>query len=189
MKKGKVIIFSAPSGTGKSTIIRHLIERGLPLSFSISATSRAPRGEEQHGREYYFLTTEEFRARIAADDFLEYEEVYAGCYYGTLKSEVDDKINRGLNVILDIDVVGALNIKRIYGSEALALFIMPPSIEELRKRLSLRGTDTPEVIEKRLAKAEYEISFAPKFDVQVTNRDLDVACREAQGLITEFIEK
>ena len=152
---GKLIIFSAPSGSGKSTIINYLLQQSLRLRFSISATSRAPRGMEKNGVEYYFLTPEAFKARIAKGDFLEYEEVYTDKFYGTLKSEVERILNEGDNVIFDVDVVGGCNIKRFYGDRALSVFIQPPSIEELRKRLVGRGTDTPEVIESRIAKAEY----------------------------------
>ena len=166
---GKLIIFSAPSGAGKSTIINYLLQQSLRLRFSISATSRAPRGTEQNGVEYYFLTPEEFKARIAKGDFLEYEEVYTDKFYGTLKSEVERILDEGDNVIFDVDVVGGCNIKHYYGERALSVFIQPPSIEELRKRLVGRGTDTPEVIESRIAKAEYELSFADKFDTIYLN--------------------
>lgn len=189
MRQGKVIIFSAPSGAGKSTIISHMIAQGLPLQFSISATSRAPRGAEVNGREYYFVSEEEFRQRIKKGDFLEYEEVYAGCFYGTLKSEVDEKVGLGKHVILDIDVVGALNVKKVYGDQALTVFIMPPSLEVLRNRLTSRGTDAPEVIEKRLAKAKFELSYAPQFDKTVINDDLSQACDETFELISNFISK
>ena len=186
--QGKLIIFSAPSGSGKSTIINKLMsEYGLQGRFSISATSRKPRGSEQDGVEYYFLTEEDFRRRISEGDFLEYEEVYPGCFYGTLRSEVDRTLARGENVILDIDVQGGLNVKKIYGDRALTLFIQPPSIERLRERLERRGTDAPEVIERRLAKAETELSFAPKYDAVVVNDDLEVACRDAARVIEDFL--
>lgn len=186
--QGKLIIFSAPSGSGKSTIINKLMsEYGLRGRFSISATSRKPRGSEQDGVEYYFLSEEDFRRRISEGDFLEYEEVYPGCFYGTLRSEVDRTLAQGENVILDIDVQGGLNVKKIYGDRALTLFIQPPSIERLRERLELRGTDAPEVIERRLAKAETELSFAPKYDAVVVNDDLEEACRDAARVIEDFL--
>jgi guanylate kinase len=185
----KLIIFSAPSGAGKSTLVKYLLQQGLPLQFSISATSRAPRGEEKNGVEYYFLTPEEFRARIANGDFLEYEEVYPDKFYGTLKSEVDRILREGKNVVFDVDVKGGLNIKKIYGDRALSIFVMPPSGEELRHRLQKSGTDTPEVIEKRLSKAEYEMSFAPKFDVIVMNDDFDRAKAQVLDLVKKFIDK
>ena len=186
---GKLIIFSAPSGSGKSTIINYLLQQSLRLRFSISATSRAPRGMEKNGVEYYFLTPEEFKARIAKGDFLEYEEVYTDKFYGTLKSEVERILNEGDNVIFDVDVVGGCNIKRFYGDRALSVFIQPPSIEELRKRLVGRGTDTPEVIESRIAKAEYELSFADKFDTVVINDDLETAKAKALQVIQAFLAK
>ena len=186
--QGKLIIFSAPSGSGKSTIINKLMsEYGLQGRFSISATSRKPRGSEQDGVEYYFLSEEDFRRRISEGDFLEYEEVYPGCFYGTLRSEVDRTLARGENVILDIDVQGGLNVKKIYGDRALTLFIQPPSIERLRERLERRGTDAPEVIERRLAKAETELSFAPKYYAVVVNDDLEEACRDAARVIEDFL--
>ncbi len=186
--QGKLIIFSAPSGSGKSTIINKLMsEYGLQGRFSISATSRKPRGSEQDGVEYYFLTEEDFRRRISEGDFLEYEEVYPGCFYGTLRSEVDRTLARGENVILDIDVQGGLNVKKIYADRALTLFIQPPSIERLRERLERRGTDAPEVIERRLAKAETELSFAHRYDAVVVNDDLEEACRDAARVIEDFL--
>ena len=186
---GKLIIFSAPSGSGKSTIINYLLQQSLRLRFSISATSRAPRGTEKNGVEYYFLTPEAFKARIAKGDFLEYEEVYTDKFYGTLKSEVERILNEGDNVIFDVDVVGGCNIKHFYGDRALSVFIQPPSIEELRKRLVGRGTDTPEVIESRIAKAEYELSFADKFDTVVINDDLETAKAKALQVIQAFLAK
>ena len=188
-KRGKLIIFSAPSGSGKSTIIQSLLNRNLNLSFSISATSRAPRGTEKNGVEYYFISPEEFRQRIANGEFLEYEEVYAGKYYGTLKSEVERILDSGRNVIFDVDVVGGLNIKKYYGDQALALFIQPPSIEELKRRLNHRATDAPEVIASRIAKAEYELSFAPKFDRIIVNDILEKAQEEAYQTIRQFLDK
>ena len=185
----KLIIFSAPSGSGKSTIINYLLEQGLNMAFSISATSRPPRGQEQHGVEYFFLSPEEFKERIANDEFLEYEEVYQDRFYGTLKSQVENQLNAGQNVVFDVDVVGGCNIKQFYGDRALSVFIQPPSIEELRKRLEGRGTDAPEVIESRIAKAEYELSFAPKFDVVIVNDDLETAKAEALRVIREFLQK
>ena len=187
MSKGKLIIFSAPSGSGKSTIINYLLTQHLNLAFSISATSRAPRGSERDGVEYYFLTPDEFRRRIAAGDFLEYEEVYADKFYGTLKSEVERLTTAGKNVLFDVDVVGGLNIKRFYGERALSVFIQPPSLAELRRRLEHRATDTPEVIESRLAKAEYELSFAPKFDRIVVNDELERACQEVLSVVRNFL--
>lgn len=184
---GKLIIFSAPSGSGKSTIINYLLKQDLHLRFSISATSRAPRGTEQDGVEYYFLTPEEFRARIAKEEFLEYEEVYTDKYYGTLKSEVARIQDEGDNVIFDVDVVGGCNIKKYYGDRALSLFIQPPSIGHLRERLEGRKTDSPQVIESRIAKAEFELGFADKFDRIVINDDLETAQKEALEIIRNFL--
>lgn len=187
--KGKILIFSAPSGSGKSTIINRLMARGLNLHFSVSATSRPPRGTERDGVEYYFLTPADFRARIAAGDFLEYEEVYADRFYGTLKSQVDSQLAAGENVVCDVDVLGGQNIKRHYGDRALSLFIQPPSVDELRRRLEARGTDAPEVIADRLARAEFELSFAPKFDVRIVNDDLARAEAEALRAVENFLRK
>jgi len=183
----KLIIFSAPSGSGKSTIINYLLAQHLNLAFSISATSRAPRGTERDGVEYFFLTPDEFRRRIEAGEFLEYEEVYKDRFYGTLKSQVEKQLADGQNVIFDVDVVGGCNIKQFYGDRALSVFIQPPSIEELRHRLEGRGTDAPEVIESRLAKAAYELTFAPKFDRVIVNDDLEKAKAEALQVITDFL--
>lgn len=185
----KVIIFSAPSGSGKSTIINYLMAQGLNLHFSVSATSRAPRGAEQDGVEYFFLSPEAFLQRIEAGDFLEYNEVYAGRFYGTLKSEVDRLLSEGQNVVCDVDVEGAENIKKVYGSRALSLFIQPPSIEVLRARLEGRGTDTPEVINDRIARAEYELTFAEKFDTVVVNDDLTTAQAEALEKVRTFLNE
>ena len=189
--RGKSLIFSAPSGSGKSTIVQWLTQEHpeLNLSFSISATSRPPRGTEQHGVEYFFLTPEEFKARIEANEFLEYEEVYENRYYGTLKSQVDEQLEQGKNVIFDIDIKGGVNVKRIYGDNALSLFIQPPGIEELRRRLVGRATDTQEQIEIRLAKAEYEMSFASKFDHIIINDDLEIAKEETLRVIKEYLNR
>ena len=187
MATGKLIIFSAPSGSGKSTIINYLMTQNLNLAFSISATSRPPRGTEQHGVEYYFLSAEEFKQRIANDEFLEYEEVYENRFYGTLKAPIEKQLEEGFNVVLDVDVVGGCNIKKYYGDRALSVFIQPPSIEELRKRLIGRATDTPEVIESRIAKAEFELGFAEKFDVVVINDDLEKAQADALETIQNFL--
>ena len=186
---GKLIIFSAPSGSGKSTIINYLLQQNLNLAFSISATSRPPRGTEQNGVEYFFLSPEEFRQRIANDEFLEYEEVYADRFYGTLKEQVEKQSAAGQNVIFDVDVLGGCNIKKFYGERALSVFIQPPSVEELRKRLNGRGTDAPEVIESRIARAEYELGFADKFDVVIVNDDLEKAQAEALATIQNFLQK
>lgn len=186
---GKLIIFSAPSGSGKSTIINYLLTQNLNLAFSISATSRPPRGTEQNGVEYFFLSPEEFRRRIADNEFLEYEEVYENRFYGTLKSQVEKQLAEGQNIIFDVDVVGGCNIKQFYGDRALSVFIMPPSIEELRKRLNGRGTDAPEVIESRIAKAEFELGYAGKFDVIIVNDDLEKAKAEALNIIRKFLNR
>ena len=186
---GKLIIFSAPSGSGKSTIINYLLTQGLNLAFSISATSRPPRGTEQHGVEYFFLTPEEFRSRIENNEFLEYEEVYKDRYYGTLKAQVEKQLEGGQNVVFDVDVVGGCNIKKFYGDRALSVFIQPPSVEELRRRLEGRGTDAPEVIESRIAKAEFELSFAPQFDRIIVNDNLETAKAETLAVIREFLNQ
>lgn len=189
MKNG-LIIFSAPSGSGKSTIVQYLMKEHpeFNLAFSISATSRAPRGTEKHGVEYFFLTNEEFRQRIANGEFLEYEEVYGGSLYGTLKEQVETQVQAGQNVVFDVDVKGGCNIKEYYGNRALSIFIQPPSIAALRERLFGRGTDSSEKIEERLGKAEFEMTFAPRFDHIIVNDDLDVAKAEAVRLLREFLE-
>lgn len=188
--RGRLIIVSAPSGSGKSTIVNYLMKEHpeFRLAFSVSATSRPPRGEERNGVEYYFLTEEEFRRHIKAGDFLEYEEVYEGRFYGTLKSQVDEKLAAGLNVVFDVDVKGGINIKRYYGDKALSVFIQPPSVEALRKRLLGRATDDMAQIEERLAKAEYEMTFASQFDRILINDDLDTAKQEAVALLREFLK-
>ena len=189
MKKGKLLIVSAPSGSGKSTIVNWLMNEHpeLKLTFSVSCTSRAPRGTDQNGVEYFFITADEFREKIARNEFLEYEEVYEDRFYGTLKSQVDEKTAKGLNVVFDVDVKGGINIKKHYRKRAMSIFIQPPSIAELRRRLEGRGTDTPEVVEQRLAKAEYELTFAPKFDHIVVNDDLATAEAEALKLVQDFL--
>lgn len=191
MKTGKLIIFSAPSGSGKSTLVNYLMAEHpeLKLSFSISCTSRQPRGKEQNGVEYFFLSPEDFRQKIANDEFLEYEEVYEDRFYGTLKSQVEAQSEAGQNVVFDVDVKGGVNIKRHYGNRALSVFIQPPSVEELRKRLTGRATDAPEVIEQRLQRAEYELSFADKFDRIVTNDDLEKAKTDVYNVIRQFLDE
>lgn len=185
---GKLIIFSAPSGSGKSTIINWLMSHEeLRMAFSISCTSRPPRGTERNGVEYFFVTPEEFRRRIDNDEFLEYEEVYKDRYYGTLKQQVEAQLEKGENVVFDVDVKGGCNIKNYYGDRALSVFIQPPSIEELRNRLTGRGTDAPEVIEDRIARASFELTFAPKFDKVVVNDDLDKAKAEALKIVKDFL--
>lgn len=188
-KSGKLIIVAAPSGTGKSTLIQHLMEQELNLSFSISATSRPPRGKEQNGVEYFFLSPEEFKKKIANGDFLEYCEVYENRFYGTLKSEVDKNLAEGRNVVLDLDVIGALRIKEIYGEQALALFILPPGIKVLRERLEGRGTDSQEVIEERIKRATYELTQAEKFDIQILNDKLDKAKKEIYQVVSSFLHE
>jgi guanylate kinase len=189
--RGRLIIFSAPSGSGKSTIVQWLMQEHpeLKLYFSISCTSRAPRGTEQNGVEYFFLTPEEFKAKIQNDEFLEYEEVYHDRFYGTLKQQVENQREAGQNVVFDVDVKGGVNIKKYYGDEALSLFIQPPSVEELRRRLEGRGTDTPEAIAERLAKAEYEMTFAPQFDHIIVNDDLETAKRETLQVVEQFLNE
>ena len=191
MNTGKLIIFSAPSGSGKSTLVNYLMEQHpeLQLAFSISCTSRAPRGKEKNGVEYFFLSPEEFKKKIANDEFLEYEEVYEDRFYGTLKSRVEVQSQAGQNVVFDVDVKGGVNIKKHYGSRALSVFIQPPSVEELRNRLVGRATDAPEVIEQRLNKAEYELSFADKFDRIVINDDLEKAKVDVYNVIKQFLDE
>ncbi len=185
----KVIILSAPSGAGKSTVIRHLLQEFPQLEFSISATSRQPRGNEQHGIEYYFYKTEEFEKMIQEDAFVEYEEVYAGSYYGTLRSELERIWSKGNTIIFDIDVKGGVNLKKLFKDQALAIFIKVPSIDELRQRLIKRATDTPEAIEKRVAKAEEELTYEESFDYTLINDNLETALSQAETLIKEFIQR
>ena len=189
MGKGKLIVISAPSGTGKSTIIGELMkDKSLKLEFSISATTRPPRGTEKHGVEYYFLSLDDFRKRISNDEFAEYHEVYEGRYYGTLKSEIKRITSKGHNVVLDLDVLGGIDVKKIYGKKALALFFSPPSIETLRQRLLSRGTDSLEDINNRVDRAAYELTFAEQYDYCVVNDVLEDAVGQARDIITNFIE-
>ena len=185
---GKLVIFSAPSGSGKTTIVRELLKRFDCFEFSISATSRQPRGKEQHAIDYYFMTNEEFRERVERDEFVEWEEVYAGTCYGTLKSEMERIWAKGKVIIFDVDVMGGINLKHLFGDDACSVFIMPPSMEELERRLRGRGTDAEEVIVKRIAKAEFELSKAPEFDFVVVNDDLQVAVDETAAIITNFLK-
>lgn len=184
---GKVIIFSAPSGSGKTTIVRELLKQFPQFEFSVSATSRAPRGAEQDGVDYHFLSHEQFMASVAENRFVEWEEVYKGTCYGTLRSEVERIWADGKVIVFDVDVIGGINLKRIFGDDACSLFVMPPSVGELRRRLECRGTDSPEVIDRRVAKAEFELTKAPEFDHIVVNDQLcDALCQAAQ-IIHEFI--
>lgn len=185
-----MLIVSAPSGSGKSTIVNWLMKEHpeLRLYFSISCTSRAPRGEEKDGVEYFFLTPDAFKEKIANEEFLEYEEVYENRFYGTLKAQVERQREAGQNVVFDVDVKGGINIKKHYGDDALSLFIQPPSVAELRKRLEHRGTDTPEAIEQRLAKAGYEMTFAPQFDHVIVNDDLEKAKQETLRIVSDFLK-
>jgi guanylate kinase len=185
--KGKLIIFSAPSGSGKTTIVRHLLQQNFNLEFSISATSRPARGKEIHGKDYYFITANEFRSKIENHEFLEWEEVYTDKYYGTLKSEVERIREKGNHVIFDVDVVGGCNIKEFYGSDALSIFVQPPSIDVLEKRLIARSTDTPEVIATRVEKAAFELTFAQKFDKIIINDKLEDAFFEAEETLRKFL--
>lgn len=187
MSKGLVVIFSAPSGAGKSTIVHHLLEKFPQIEFSVSATSRAPRGAEVDGKDYYFFTADQFEQKIANNEFVEYEEVYAGTYYGTLRSEIQRLWDKGAVIAFDVDVKGGVNIKRLFGENALSVFVMPPSIKVLEERLRSRGTDSPESIAKRLAKAEEEIEYSSKFDKVLINDDLRRAFEEAERIVGEFI--
>ena len=186
-QNGKMVIFSAPSGSGKSTLVHSLLPQLPELSFSISATSRSPRGREEHGKDYYFLSSEEFNARIAKDELLEWEEVYADTYYGTLRSEVERIWSEGKVVVFDVDVVGALNLKKQFGERALALFVKAPSIKILEQRLRDRATDSEEKIQQRVAKATIEMARAPEFDKVVVNDDLDTAKAEALAILKDFL--
>jgi len=188
MEQGKLIIISAPSGSGKSTIIGHIMQdESLKLAFSVSATTRPRRGKEEHGVDYYFISTDEFKQMIADDELVEYQEVYEGRFYGTPKSEVERITGMGMNVVLDLDVLGGVNVKKMYGDRAISIFIQPPSVEVLRQRLINRGTDSLEDINARVDKAEFEISIGPQFDHTVINDDLDKAVAQVHDLIADFI--
>ncbi|MCH1518061.1 MAG: guanylate kinase [Flavobacteriaceae bacterium] len=187
MKSGKLFVFSAPSGSGKTTLVKHLLQQGLPLGFSISATSRAPRGEEVDGKDYYFLSEEAFRQKIEEDAFIEYEEVYEGNFYGTLRSEIDRLWAEGKHVLFDIDVIGGLNVKAEYPEETLAIFVQPPSFEELEKRLRERNTETEDKIQQRLDKSATELTYSQDFDLILVNDDLTKAKREVVGLVKQFL--
>jgi len=187
MKSGKLFVFSAPSGSGKTTLVKHLLQQGLPLGFSISATSRTPRGEEVDGKDYYFLSEEAFRQKIKEDAFIEYEEVYEGNFYGTLRSEIDRLWAEGKHVLFDIDVIGGLNVKAEYPEETLAIFVQPPSFEELEKRLRERNTETEDKIQQRLDKSATELTYSQDFDLILVNDDLTKAKREVVGLVKQFL--
>jgi len=186
-RQGKLVIFSAPSGAGKTTIVRHLLSKRPDLEFSISATTRPPRGDERHGIDYYFISKEEFLHRIAKKQFVEFEEVYSGTFYGTLRSEIQRIWDKGKTVIFDIDVEGGLHLKRKYEEHALAIFVQPPSLLVLIERLTGRGTDSPEKLEERFAKAKKELNYAPQFDIILNNYDLETACKEAEVLVDDFL--
>jgi guanylate kinase len=189
MKQGKLIIFSAPSGAGKTTIVHHLLKKFPQLSFSISATTRESRGDETHENDYYFITKEEFLHKVAHQEFVEFEEVYNGTFYGTLRSEIERIWENDQHVIFDIDVEGGIRLKRKYEEDALAIFVQPPSLEVLKERLSGRGTDSQEKLQERFVKAEKELLYADKFDVILKNFDLTEACAEAERLVSEFLNK
>ena len=186
-KNGKCVIISAPSGAGKTTIVRSLLAQGLRLAFSVSATSRAKRSYEVDGQDYFFITAEEFQQRIAADAFVEWEEVYPGQFYGTLRSEIDRIWAQGNSAIFDVDVVGGIHLKSVFGERALAVFVSPPSVVVLEQRLRSRGTETDESLRKRVDKAAHEMTFAPQFDVIVVNDTLEHACAEAYTLVKRFL--
>src|SRR3984885_1021654 len=188
-KEGKLIIFSAPSGAGKTTIVQYLLGKFPQLEFSVSATTRKPRGDEKHGKDYYFISKEEFLHRIAKKQFVEFEEVYTGTFYGTLRTEIERIWNEGKTVIFDIDVEGGLHLKRKYDGQALAIFVQPPSLDVLIERLTGRGTDSAEKLQERFIKAEKELNYAPQFDIILKNYDLQTACDEAEELVRQFLSK
>jgi len=189
MEQGKIVIFSAPSGSGKTTLVKWLLEQNLNLHFSISATSRSPRSTETNGKDYYFLSAADFRKKITENAFLEWEEVYTGKFYGTLKSEVLRILSEQKNVLFDVDVKGGINIKKHYGAQAFSVFIQPPSLKVLHQRLAARGTDSPEIIRERIDKAASELTFAPQFDTQIINDDLETAKQECLKKVRAFLEK
>lgn len=182
-----ILIFSAPSGSGKSTLVNHLLNQRNDLEFSVSATSRPPRGTEQNGVAYYFITPEEFKQKIADNEFIEFQEVYNNCFYGTLKSEIERIERNGHHVVFDVDVKGGVNLKKIFGDKALALFIAPPSIDELRRRLNNRATDSPEMIDQRVAKAAEELTYSDQFDKIIVNDNLDKAKADTENAINQFL--
>ena len=188
-QNGKLVIFSAPSGAGKTTIVHHLLKKIPELEFSISATTRKPRGDEKQDEDYYFISKEEFLHLIAKKHFVEFEEVYSGTFYGTLRTEIERIWSKGKTVIFDIDVEGGLHLKRKYGEAALAIFVQPPSLDVLKERLTGRGTDSAEKLKERFAKAEKELNYAPQFDIILKNYDLQTACTEAERLVGDFIRK
>lgn len=185
--KAKLIIFSAPSGSGKTSMVKEILKSDIPFGFSVSATSRQPRQGEEHGKDYYFFSVDEFKSRVDNNEFLEWEEVYQNQYYGTLKSDVERLRNQGKNVLFDVDVIGGLNIKKYYGNDALSIFVQAPSAVELKNRLKGRGTENDESLQKRLDKAEYEMTFASQFDAIIVNDNLKTAVRECLDLIREFV--
>jgi guanylate kinase len=187
MKQGKLVIFSAPSGAGKTTIVKHLLTKFPELEFSISATTREPRGDEEQDKAYHFISKEEFLHQIAKKQFVEFEEVYSGTFYGTLRTEIERIWKKGKTVIFDIDVEGGLHLKRKYNGQALAIFVQPPSLEVLKERLTGRGTDSADKLKERFAKAEKELNYAPRFDIILKNHDLQTACKEAEELVRNFI--
>lgn len=187
MKNGKLVIFSAPSGAGKTTIVKHLLTKFPELEFSISATTREPRGDEEQDKAYHFISKEEFLHQIAKKQFVEFEEVYSGTFYGTLRTEIERIWKKGKTVIFDIDVEGGLHLKRKYNGQALAIFVQPPSLEVLKERLTGRGTDSADKLKERFAKAEKELNYAPRFDIILKNHDLQTACKEAEELVRNFI--
>jgi guanylate kinase len=186
-QRGKLVIFSAPSGAGKTTIVRHLLARDFGLEFSVSATTRPPREHEVHGKDYFFMTVDDFKGSVAAGEFVEWEEVYPGRFYGTLRSELERIWSQGHHAIFDIDVIGGLDLKEVYQTRALAVFVSPPSAEVLEERLRARGTEDEDMLRARIEKARYELGFSDRFDAVITNDELEAACREAESLVRRFL--